>query len=409
MVKRLAEKPVVVATDSWVALRTGLSLGLVLGFASGQIVAVALYTYSELGRTQSLLAGGIFALLCAVVIGVWSWRGSRGFAYVANGEGFGLTRFGQPVWFAPWESFRIESYGLFGRRKRVVLPDGRRVTMGWVTPGSRQSMREIRSILETFEVTPRLPKKTWQLPILCAAIGAGLGIPLAVLGMRRLDALADDTNRFVSPSFAEYAPGLGMLAIGVIAISSAFFCLLPLVERLEKNSERAKGSDHGPLWVDYKRQHLQVVPAVEMVEGKKYRYLDPRRLKEHRQNGIGIAIALGFFFAVTWIPPANPEDFKVMWIVRGAMFLLMFVPIKLIQSDKRMRDTLTDTFWIDGGRLYTQRGARVASFSSVPVRTAKGDPEDGMSKFMAWWEEYENECGKYRLDRRFLWPLDDES
>ena len=51
-------------------------------------------------------------------------------------------------------------------------------------------------------------------------------------------------------------------------------------------------------------------------------------------------------------------------------------------------------------------GMRTETFPNVPVRSARGNPDARVPKFIVWWEEYENERGRIRLDRRFLWPME---
>jgi hypothetical protein len=184
--------------------------------------------------------------------------------------------------------------------------------------------------------------------------------------------------------------------------------MLLALSKLEVASRRWHGSKHGPLWVDYVRSHLRAVPAVELEEGKTYKYLDPERLKGHICAGWALVFCGVLLFAVSFIPSNNP-DLLALWIIRGGALALALGSIPSIRRDSALARSLKHTYWLEGGRLLVSNGAQTESFSATPIRTAKGKPEGRAPKFMVWWEEFENERGRIRLDRRFLWPVESGS
>jgi hypothetical protein len=396
IVRRLEERSIVARSSPRAAMLAGLRIGLVLGVYSSLIVAAALVSTTGLDRANSLLSASSFAVLVTVALTLLLRSKSVGWEYVFDAHGVTCSRYGAPLWSVPWDAFRLEGYGLLGSRARIILPDGRRIRFGEHF-FELEDMKAVRSVFAAFAIEKTKRATSWIRTGVVAAIG-GVGGFWAIEASRGplFDAIDAGQGWPIWPTV--------VLLLGGIGVATMMLVMLLALARLETASRRWKGSKHGPLWIDYVRSHLRTVPAVEMEPGKKYKYLDPERLKGHIGVGWGVVFCGALLFLVALFPSEDAGD-AAIWIIRAFALGLMVAPIGSIRRDHELARSLGYVYWVEGGRLHVSDAARTETFSSVPGRTARGEPEARVAKFMVWWEEYENERGRIQIDRRFLWPV----
>jgi hypothetical protein len=402
LLKRLAEVPIVVRSSLRAATKIGAVAGTLLGFALFMPLAAALYSLTDLGGFWSLAIGLTLVPLSAGLFAHLMRRSGSGHEFQFDAAGVHYSRFGVSQWSLSWEDFRIEGHGLLGNRKRIVFPNGNRVAFPEHYFDSMSDAKAAFSVFTAFEVKKPPGKVDW-IKLGGAAVAGGVcAIVFSLLGNKTLERAFPPDGGILR---GELLLAVFFSVLGVIGVLFFVLPMLVIASNLEVHQDRAGGSKHGPLWVDYVRSQLRTVPAVEIEPGKRYKYLDPERLKGHIGAGWALVLFGGLFLAVSLFPSADAGD-GAIWIIRAFALGLILAPIGVIRRDRALARSLGYVYWVEGGRLHVSNGGRVESFAVVPVRTVRGKPEAKVPKFMVWWEEYENERGRIRLDRRFLWPVD---
>jgi hypothetical protein len=149
-----------------------------------------------------------------------------------------------------------------------------------------------------------------------------------------------------------------------------------------------------------------------MEDGVKYRYLDPKALASQRKvawplTGVLALMTVLITGGVASLPPetAQSESQWTGWLVCACFAIATPTPLFLLKRERAEHALLQDTVWTEGDRLFVQRGTFVQSFPSTPVRTQAPKQNQNRHMFLSGFEEFRNENGTYRLDRRFLWPV----
>ncbi len=402
LLKRLAEVPIVVRSSARAATKKGAVAGILLGYALFLPLAAALYSLTDLGRFWSLAIGLTIVPVSAGLFALRMRRSGSGHEFQFDAAGVHYSRFGVSQWSLSWEDFRIEGHGLLGNRTRIVLPNGSRVSFPEHYFDSVSEAKAAFSVFTAFEIR-KPPRKVDWIKLSGTAVAGGVcAFVFSLLGNKTLERAFPPDGGILGGELLLAVLFFVPSGIGVL------FLVLPmlvLASKLEVHQNRAGGSKHGPLWVDYVRSHLRAVPAVEIEPGKKYKYLDPERLKGHIGVGWAIVFCGALLFAVTLLPSEDAGDVAI-WIIRAFALGLMLAPIGVIRRDRALARSLGHVYWFEGGRLHVSNGDRIESFAVVPVRAVRGKPKAKVPKYMVWWEEYENERGRIRIDRRFLWPVD---
>jgi hypothetical protein len=351
---------------------------------------------TTLGRFASLSIGIGLGLVITLALATVLVRKNRGWEYSFGARGVSCSRFGVTLWSVPWDSFCLEGYGLLGSRSRIALPDGSKIAFGEHF-FEAEDRKAVKAVLVAFEVDRASKKIDWIKMSMVAVVGGVVGF--AALGPAR-----DMVYKAIDEGSPWPVAGVLLMIAACLGVACMLIVMVLALSKLEVASRRWHGSKHGPLWIDYVRSHLRAVPAVEFEEGKTYKYLDPERLKGHIGVGWAIVFCGGLLLVVTLLPSEDAGD-AVLWITRAFAIGLCLAAIPSIRRDRALARSLGFVYGIEGGRLQVSNGAQTESFAATPVRTAKRLPEGRVPKFMVWWEEYANERGRIRIDRRFLWPV----
>jgi hypothetical protein len=289
------------------------------------------------------------------------------------------------------------------------MPDGRKVRLLEFATGDAESVRKMLRLLKPYSLRPHV---TWQrglIELVVSVAGMSAGLALAAHGSQRIDEYFDPepTVQSLGPPLLYTCLGGVMAVLGMVAIIWSFRWL----ERLIKYSSR---SHHGPTVDEFWSVFGKNLGPIQMEDGVKYRYLDPKALASQRKVAWSLFGSLAFMTVlitgcVALLPPetAQPEAQRSAWIVCAVLAIATPLPLLFLKRERAQLALLQDTVWTEGDRLFVQRRDLVQSFSTTPISTKAQKKNQNSHFFLSSFEEFKNEAGTYRLDRRYLWPIDD--
>jgi hypothetical protein len=152
------------------------------------------------------------------------------------------------------------------------------------------------------------------------------------------------------------------------------------------------------------------VGPIRMEDGVRYRYVDPKALAAERNSawvGFGGLLFMGAMFGFFGVISYGKSDLATQWFcwgLAGACALGGLACLLWLKKEREDKASVNDVVWTIGDRLYVERAGRVAEFPTPAVLTKTIRKDRHGHVFMSWHEVYANDRGRYRLDRRYLWP-----
>ena len=399
LVERIQHEPIVVRSDEKIARLPSLYFGLVIGYVLGMLVYAALVTFTGLERWLALVVTfGLVGALCAWLVFA-SVRSNKGYTLVADKSGLALSRYGRALWSVPWSALEIESYGL--GRARLVLPSGQRVPLPAFSVADPHAMREVRRLVKPYEVKrPRSPRRTIVVATVC-----GVGLVLGGWGVNVSNARIDSALESSDPTLVW---PIVLLCASALLTIPGLIGLCFAAAHLEVLAMRQPRSEFGPTVYELWKEHGKPPLPIEMEPGVRYRYLDPKSLKTHRTQVVPLTIIfISLSVLVVTVGFLAPKDVPLAVLIFGfASMPFALLPLLMLRGERADKAVLGDVVWTERGSLFVTRGDRTTEFSLAQAKAKGHDKMRTAESFMSWHEVFVSAEGSYRLDRRYLWPVE---
>jgi hypothetical protein len=267
------------------------------------------------------------------------------------------------------------------------------------------ALRRIRELVRPFVLSrPVSPKRKvaffaiWLVAIVVGTIGARYG-------QERIDF-------YFSPDGADLSVWTGLIGPlvllcigGVLAFSAAFLMVLPLGWLEKRLTARGRLA---AFWAEFGKD----IGPIQMEDGVRYRYVDPKALRSHRTGAWPLFGMLLFCAVLFGIAPffaakkPGPDALAVLVPLDGCLVLGALASLLLLKKERRDKASVLDVVWTEQDKLFVERNGHVAIFPSKPLQVRKLTKDSRAYGFMVWHEVYGHGQGTYRLDRRYLWPED---
>lgn len=379
-------------------------------FLIGLLLAAAQYAF---GWTLTVSLPTLLAVGAAIAVlhGVISWWRVWRIEFCMNDERVWMERRGVTRWSIDWDDLIVKGGGFLGDRIYIRLPDGKwqLASVSPFVPGrdSSEFMATIRQRLPLAERETGL--RSGRSALICLVV--------AVSGLYFMPSLRVDNPAAyeqLQASGGAWSAGLNAVLIqkllaglGVIALMLAMMLGALYCEAKRKQSGRKPEKVLTEL-EQFRKAAFGYPLPVELELNVQYRYVSREELAAEIKQMSQVTWIMSLVLVLVILPLAFFESWVFVLSAFGVVGVLILLLHISFRSMIAMRQSLGDTIVRTESGLTIIRDGVSHRFSAEPPRKTRLKPGHDGAAIGTWWEEYSDEGVRYRVDRKYLVPVDDD-
>lgn len=350
-----------------------------------------------------------FVAACAVLgvagsLLLW-WR-TRGREYCMNDEGIWFEIRGVAQWAFKWGDLVLSRGGLLGSRIKIALPNGKWYVLPGMLGAPGRDRSEFYSILRR-----RNPKRerlsaaaSGRYALICLAAAAPI-MPLVPKPSTSNDAVFDLLESAGGKWTVELTVLVAMQLVallGVFLVIGAFFFGMHYLD-CKLKERRPKPEAALTELQEFRAAAFGHPTPVELELDVPYRYVGRAELAAEIKQMNQVLWIMSLVCGLVILALA----FFASWgfVLGGALILLLQICFRPMIA---MRQSLGDTVVRTESGLTIIRDGVSHQFPAEPARKTRLKPGHDGAAIGTWWEEYSDGRVRYRVDRRYLVPVDDD-